>query len=47
MIPGEVKETTTIPSKRDMFEVNDMSQKLDQKRIDLFRSIVAKNTVDN
>ena len=47
MIPGEVKETTTIPSKIDMFEVYDMSQELDQKSVDLFRSIVAKNTVDN
>ena len=41
MIPGGLKGTTTSPAKKDMFDVNNMSKKLNQKSADLFHSVVA------
>ena len=43
MIPGGVKGSTTSPvKKQEMFEINNMSQELDQKCADLFYPAVAK-----
>ena len=41
MIPGELKGTTTSSAKKDMFDLNNMSKKLNQKSADLFHSVVA------
>ena len=42
MIHGGVKGTTTSPAKKDMFDINIMSQALNKKSADLFHSVEAK-----